>query len=241
VNFRNTFVLVLLAQIVCAVSCSTTRHRAIKEPSYQNRTLSEWLRDFDFHNHSLDQQAMAAEAIRHIGASAVPFLVERLSDAQLKQFNVEMQNWRERQATAGFTVDRPPNPRHEALAGLDALGPAAVDALPTLGKLVNGDPPDPQVLYVAARIGPASLPLLTSSLTNEVKMVRLEGQICLEMLNSRDELLYPRIPVGPDAPSFDRRLCEFNVKVLQSAYKEYHASHPEMDFPQPPPPRLPPP
>ena len=237
VNFRNTFALALLGLATFAMSCSTPHNQATQEPSYQDRTLSEWLRDFDYPNPP-GKQALAADAIRHFGSPAVPFLEERLSEAQWKQFNLKIQNWRKRQATAAFTVKRPPDPRHEALAGFDALGSAAIDALPALEKLLQETPPDPRVTYVAARIGPPSIPLLTRCLTNDEKLVRLEAQICLEMLNSRDELLYPKIPVGSDAPTFDRRLCEFNVKILNSAYKEYHASHPEMDSPQPPP-RLP--
>lgn len=218
-----------------------TRPPATTEPRYQNRVLSEWLRDFDLQNYSPEKQALAAEAIRHIGPSAVSFLVERLSEEQFKQAKIKQKKWLERQKNAVFTVKFPTDPRHEALAGLDALGSAATDALPALEKLLLENPPDTRALYVVARIGPASIPLLTKLLNNEDKRVRLESKLCLEMLNTRSELLYPRIPAGPDAPSFDRRLCVFNTKTLQHAFKEYHASHPEMDFSQPPPPRLAPP
>lgn len=244
-NFRKTFFLALSVLIICAVSCSTTRHQAAKEPSYKNRQLSEWLRDFDYHNHSPEQQAMAAEALRHIGSPAVPFLVERLSDARLKQSKIEMQKWRKRQSSAVFAVDWPPYPRYEALAGLDALGSAAVDALPALEKLLHDDPPDTQALYVAARIGPAGVPLLTKSLTSENKLVRLQAQVCLDMMRSHSEVLYPKIPVGPDAPSFIHRICEFNFKTMQGAAKVYEANYPKMELPndlnQTSPPRLPPP
>lgn len=244
-NFRTTIILALLAITICAVGCFTAGHQTANEPSYQNRRLSEWLRDFDNNNLKPEQRAMAAEAIRHIGSPAVPFLVERLSDARLKQTKIEQQKWRDRQANAVFTVDRPADPRREALAALDALGSAAADALPALEKLLHDDPPDTQALYVAARIGPAGGPLLTKSLTSENKLVRLQAQICLDMMSSRSEVLYPKIPVGPDAPSFDRRICEFNLKAIQGAFKEYKANHPEMELPnesnQTPPPSLPPP
>jgi hypothetical protein len=63
-------------------------------------------------------------------------------------------------------------------------------------------------------------------------------------MSSRSEVLYPKIPVGPDAPSFDRRICEFNLKTVQAAVKEYKANHSEMELPndvnQTPPPSLPP-
>lgn len=228
-NFRRTFFLALVALTIGAVSCSTTRKQATKEPSYQGRQLSEWLRDFDNYNPTPEQHAMAAEAIRHIGSPAVPFLLERLSDAQLKQTKIEQKKWRDRQATALFAVARPANPRREALAALDALGSEGVDALPALGKLLQDDPPDTQALYIAARIGPAGVPLLTKSLTSENKLVRLQAGICLEMMSSHSEVLYPKIPVGPDAPSFERRICEFNLKTVQGAMKQYIATYPETE------------
>ena len=243
--FRETFVFVVLLVAVFAIGCSTTSHQAAKEPSYQNRQLSDWLGDFDYHNHSAGQQALAADAIRHIGSAAVPFLVERLSEAKLKQSKIDVQKWRERQSSAGFTVELPPNPRYETMAGLDALGSAAVAALPALEKLLHDDPPDTQALYVAARIGAAGVPLLTQSLTSENKLVRLWAQICLDMMSSCSEVLYPKIPVGQDAPCLARRICEFNLKVMQGALKAYKANHREMEVPndlnQTPPPSSPPP
>src|SRR5665647_398912 len=81
-NFRTTIILALLAITICAVGCFTAGHQTANEPTYQNRRLSEWLRDFDNNNLTPEQKAMAAEAIRQIGSSAVPFLVERLSEAR---------------------------------------------------------------------------------------------------------------------------------------------------------------
>lgn len=227
-NLLKTFAFGALVTVF-VTGCFTAHQSEPNEPVCQGKRLSQWLRDFD--NSSEPQiQAAAAEAVRHIGAPAVPFLVERLSEAQTKQFNLAMQKWR-RQQTAGYSIPRPPDPRFEAFAGLDALGSEGAAALPALEKLLHEDPPDPRAIYIAARMGPASLPLLTRSLTSKEKLVRLEAQICLEMLNSHSELLYPRIPTGPDTPSLNRRLCEFNLKVLQGALKEYKANHPEMDLP----------
>jgi len=244
VNFITTIVLALLTLTICAVGCFTIGHQTSNEPSYQNRRLSECLRDFDNSNLTWEQKAMAADAMRHIGSPAVPFLVERLSEARLKQTKMEQQKWHDRQATAVFTVDFPPNPRREALAALDALGSAAEGALPALEKLLHEDPPDLQALYAAARIGPSGVPLLTKFLTSTNKVLRMQSQICLDMMNSRSEVLYPKIPVGPDAPSFEKRICELNLKMMQAAFKEYARNHPDIDLPsdvnQTPPPSLPP-
>ena len=75
-------------------------------------------------------------------------------------------------------------PAEQALAGLDALGSAAETALPALEEMLQENPPDPRVLYVAARIGPASIPLLSRCLTNGIpdaaKLIRTEAKICLQ-------------------------------------------------------------
>jgi len=229
VNWKGIIIVGLLTTIVSA-GCLTGSHPKANEPSYQGRSLSEWLGDFD--NHTLPKsQAIAADAIRHIGSQAVPFLVDRLSETRLKQFKLEMQKWQDKQEVAVCSAARPANPRQEALAALDALGSVSADALPALEKLLHDDPPDPRALYVAARIGPAGVPLLTESLTNEVKVVRLSAQVCLDMMSSHSKVLYPKIPVGLDAPSFDRRIVEFNLKTLQAAALEYGKEHPESNFP----------
>jgi hypothetical protein len=196
------------------------------EPSYEGKSLSVWLRVFENFNMTPEESAMAAEAIRQMGSAAVPFLVERLSATQLKEIKLESKKWQEHLQVAAFRPDLPPNPRREALAALDALGPSAVSALPALEKLLYEDPPDTQVLYIAARIGPAGVPLLTRSLTNESKLVRIQAQVCLDMMSSHSVVLYPLIPSGSDAPSFESRWCRVNLLTIKAAAKEYQANHP---------------
>jgi hypothetical protein len=225
----NRIIIVGVLTIFVGASCSTGSNPKTNEPSYQGKSLSDWLLDFD--NPSPETQAMAADAIRQIGSQGMPFLVNRLSEAQLNQFKREEKKWGDKQENAVYSVPRPPNPRQDAMAALDALGPMAADALPALGKLLQDDPPDVRALYVAARIGPEGVPLLTESLTNEVKAVRLSAQICLEMMSSHSDVLYPKIPIGLNAPSFDHRIVKFNMKLLQAAFKEYKKEHPELNYP----------
>jgi hypothetical protein len=202
-----------------------------QEPAYDGRTLSEWLSRANDGGLPPEQQAIAVDAIRHIGKPALPFLVARLGEAKQREFSKKMEQWRKRQATAIFDVPCPPDPRTEALIGLDALGSEAADALPALERLLDENPPDPRVLYIAARVGPASVPLLKRAMDNPEKLIRIQAGLCLEMLNSKSALLYPNIPVGPDAPSLQKRLCEFNVLILKVVMKEYKAPHPEMEPP----------
>jgi hypothetical protein len=226
VSFRKNIIVSLLVTAILAGGWLLASHSKSTEPSYEGKSLSVWLRDFDNFNLTPEQRAKAPKAIRQMGSAAVPFLVERLSEAQLKVIELDAKKWRERQEIAAYTIDLPANPRREAMAALDALGPAAVGALPTLEKLLSRDPPDTQALYIAARIGPAGVPLLTNSLTNNNKLVRIQAQICLDMMASHSVVLYPLISTGPDAPSFESRWCSFMSLILKASVKEYQAAHP---------------
>ena len=202
-NRERIFLFGVLATIL-VTGCLTLHQSAANEPVYQDRRLSEWLREFDNPNRPQDQ-ATAAEAVRHIGMKTMPLIIDYMSTARMERFKLEAKKWRDRQESAAYQVPRPQCPRDEALAAVDALGPVAVEALPALENLLHEDPPDPRALYVAARLGPAGMPLLTTCLTNTNKLLRLEARVCLDMMSSHSELLYPKIPVGPDAPSFNRR------------------------------------
>jgi hypothetical protein len=223
---------VALALIIVA-GCLITSRRAANEPAYQNRKLSEWLRDFEDASHP-QTQALAADAIRHIGTAALPVLVDRLSEDKERQFEAEIKKWREKQSneTDMDSVSRPPSPRSEALSGLDALDSEATPALPVLEELLREEKnPDPRILYAVARIGPASVPFLIELRTNEMRMLSLGAGVCLDLIASRSEVLYPAGPVGPEAPSFERRLCEFNLKIVEAAGRVYRAEHSELPLP----------
>lgn len=241
-NIRTT--LIRLVPVVFAVVWLATFRSAADEPVYQNRSLSEWLRDFDAGGMNAQQSPIAADAIRHIGSNAVPYLVERLSEAHDKAFQLEIKKWQEQRQTNNLDLSRPPSPRGEALAALDALGAEGAAALPALRKLLAENPPDPQVLYVVARMGPAGAPLLNSCLTSTNNFLQMEAKVCFDLIHSHSEVLYPQIPVGPDAPCFNRRICEFNLKMAHAAFKKYRAEHsdqfsPDQNVDSPPPPAVP--
>jgi len=238
-QFRLLGLLVAVIMAASLVVLALVPH----EPSYHGRRLSAWLSDFE--HEQVERRAVAADAVRHIGTNAVPFLVERLGynpdvprrDSRLTLWKRQFLEWLSIHSFGKVSPPgRPPNPRRQAMAGLDALGPAAKDALPALEKLLNENPPDPQALYIVARIGPAGVPLLTKSLTNsisqEAKLLRLQARICLDMMKSHSETLYPKSESNPDDACFERRICAFNVMAMQAAFQEYRSQHPEMDLPK---------
>ncbi len=222
-----------------------------REPSYLGRGLSAWVRDLGADQ--TERRAAAAAAVKQIGPQAVPFLVQRLGppryarrrESWLARWKWMAFAWLNAHTKIKISGGRYSDPRQQALAGLDALGPGAKEALPALEKLLRERPPDPRAVYVVARIGPVGLPLLASALTNEERVVRLAARLCLEMIKTHSSLLYGEVGSGPEAATFERRLCQFNVLTIQSAFREYRSQHPEEALPQspfdkPPPSPLPP-
>lgn len=200
-----------------------------REPEYRARPLNYWLRGFESEVPSARWQS--AEAIRHIGTNALPWLVARLEHKPVTQesrWRETICAWLSKQSVIKFTMPRPANERFEALAALDALGPTAKDAIPAVEKLLHETPPDPRASLVLARLGPDSVAVLTRALTNDEKIVRFGSRVCLDMLRDRSEILFPK--TAQDA-EFVRRTCEFNLQLLRAALEDYKAMHPAQFLP----------
>jgi len=226
-------ILGIIVSIVFVTGCAKTREPAEMEPSYQGRSLSSWLADFD-NPASPATEAMAAAAVRQIGSPALPFLIERLSEAQNDDYLRNLKRWQTSQENFRPPVLRPPSPRWEAFSGLDALGVLAMPALPDLQKLLAEKRPDPAVLYLAVRTGPAGLFMLNEYLTNNIPELRLEAKVLSDMLSENPEAFFPGNSVGPDAPTFRRRISELNIKVMQAAAVDYSRTHPQAGLPAQP-------
>ena len=72
-NRRKLIAVVLLAFAALVVCVLVFQNR---EPAWQGRTLSAWLRDFDADRP--ETRASAADAIRQIGTNALPLILQRL-------------------------------------------------------------------------------------------------------------------------------------------------------------------
>lgn len=134
------------------------------EPGYGGTRLSGWLREFQ--NEKIEQRLRAAEAVRHIGPRAVPYLVERLKQtpsakkSRLARWRLHFVEWLGAHTSLNVSTWRNPNARLQALAALDALGPDAKEALPELEKLLEQNPAEIDILFAVARMGDAGVPFL---------------------------------------------------------------------------------
>lgn len=209
------------------------------EPHYQGKSLSFWLRGFE--SETMEARFQSADALRHIGTNALPQLLARLREPVLRQEPAWRQRLRailSKQSFIKINIPRPADRRAEALAALDALGPAAKDAVPALGELLNQKPPDHRALIVLVGMGQEAIPTLTRALTNDEKVIRLGARVCLNMQQTRSAFLSQK--TAEDA-EFMRRTCEFNACILRAAFEDYRAQHPEQVSPDGTPrPSLPP-
>lgn len=196
-----------------------------REPEYQGRPLSTWLRGFDSETPSAHWQS--AEAVRQIGTNALPWLITRLEHKPITQesrWRQTLRAWLSKQSVIKINLPRPASERFETLAALDALGPTAKDAIPAVEKLLHETPPDPRAMLLLARLGPDAVAVLTRALTNDEKIVRLGSRACLDMLRDHSEILFPK--TAQDA-EFARRTAEFNMKLLRAGFEDYKGMHPE--------------
>ena len=229
----------ILISVLCGVGLLLAIGWPQAEPEYEGRPLSAWLRGFE--SDTMEVRWQSAEAVRHMGTNALPLLITQLEC----KVTVREPRWRQvlralldKQSLIKINLPRPANERAEVLAALDALGPAARDAVPALEALLHENPPDPRAPLVLARLGPDAVPALTRALTNDEKAIRFGARACLDMLQSHSEILFPK---SPQDAEFMRRTCEFNLKVLKASFEDYKTQHPEQFSPDGrPQPSLPP-
>src|SRR5437660_11441199 len=72
---RGVYLIVAILVVAGVLVAVFNRER---EPEYGGKRLSEWVEQYADHSDSLGQKAEAADAIRHIGTNAVPYLIEWL-------------------------------------------------------------------------------------------------------------------------------------------------------------------
>ena len=116
------------------------------EPSYKGRPLSEWLVDVDY-GQPQDKRDQAADAVRHMGARTLPFLLARLADKSSGDVRYRQTTW-----------------------AFNALGPIAKPAIRKLVPLLGQNPG--YVPAALAGIGREAMPELLLALTNENFYVR---------------------------------------------------------------------
>ena len=142
-----------------------------REPDYGGRKLSDWL--LAYGSSSIPPEtAEAAEAIRHIGTNALPWL--------MIWRNYQMPSWKGNLAAVlergpltgtytravGRSLARQQNLAAQTLVGFQVLGRQASPAIPELKALLKDEPSSVWAMQALANIGEPALPALLAALVD---------------------------------------------------------------------------
>src|SRR5579883_2148403 len=127
-NLLVGFVLLLTGAIVA-------RAWSLHEPSYGGKKLRRWVQDLTNPNPKV--QETAADAVHHIGVSAVPWLIKWVKPpAQPSRFRKKLETFIEKRLRINIHARTEPEPSDvEAAMAFKILGPVAKSAIPELKTL----------------------------------------------------------------------------------------------------------
>jgi hypothetical protein len=127
-----------------------------REPSYRGVGVSGWLEDFD--SSSVELQERAGDAMRSMGAKAVPALVGHLR-AEDSAFKVRLISWARGQSRVRIRASLASERRFQAVRAIRALGAVARPAIPVLIELLGRDEIRNEVERTLVTIDPEIFPL----------------------------------------------------------------------------------
>jgi hypothetical protein len=194
-NCRKPILVLMLVGTILGCLLLTVSFAPFREPSYQGKSLSEWIDELMLKS----KEPHAVAAIRAMGTNAVPRLLKGLSHSYSPG--------RERlYRTANFLLHDQIGIRKKAiidpytlgcntaLRGFEALGPLGSNALPKLNLLLNS--PD-SIGSVAAccmgSIGPQSLPYFIQTLKNGSPTARYHALRGIGELRTNSSPAFPYV------------------------------------------------
>lgn len=176
-----------------------------REPRYENKPLSEWIRLYLEEARGASPGVEAREAIRHIGTNALPYLLRWIQQDEppwRKKLRFDLERTLSPRFLTNFFM-RPLLPTktleraYFATGAFRALGPAASNAIPELaiqmGKPPRGWNADNAMHALSYTRCPAALPPLLAVATNTSEDVSYRGRAIIILSNLGTNAL-PAIP-----------------------------------------------
>ena len=154
---------------------------ATREPSYQGKTLTEWLEQlYVAALGSGGEEKQPTEAIRAIGKAGLPTLL-RLTQSQTSPFKEKLEAWAKKQTLVKVHFRSASRSYILGYVGFQTLGSEGRDAVPALAAMLQ----DMNVTWPAAQclgaIGQEGIPILRSGLRSQNEWMRA---CCLGGLSS---------------------------------------------------------
>lgn len=204
--------LVLLGVIVLAVAVFKAMQP--KEPEYQGRKLSEWLEDFDKDE---NQSKQAAEALRAMGPSVIPCLVEQVtSESPWWKRKLRQTSFKLGYKDFGHTSEEINQVRaFWALAFLEKESFSAIPAL--VSKLGEGETENTSIQLFLINMGPASVPELIKALESGPDVLRFRAIDVLRMIGEDASEAVPALAKIRRDPRFQQ---EADTAIRQIGQKK---------------------
>ena len=203
VKSNRILTLALVAVLFVALMLAVWHGRS--EPTYEGKSLSDWLR---LYRQPIGAMAPvvspeAADAVRHIGTNAVPFLARWIGDSRnippwrLRLFGLAYSRKLGTPAREIFleSVARRELRASRAIWGFVILGEAARGAIPDLVRLAHQGDADSARAAIAALgyLGKDALPPLFSMITNNEYMLKNEAMTSLSQMGYLGTNAHPAI------------------------------------------------
>ena len=191
---KATLILCATLALVLAVGLAAVKRR--QEPSYQSKTLTQWLEHY--HRTDVFSGPSCLAAIQAMGTNAVPYFAKRLTPAW--GLPVSWLNFLAR-AVPASVLDRLPNRdaatqrRNEAITMLGFLGTNSAAALPQIQKLFLSNEVGERISArnALAKMHPVSTPFLLSILNDRKSMLRGAAATALAGLGAAAEPIFPAV------------------------------------------------
>ena len=144
-----------------------------REPSYQARTLTEWLVALDSAPpEEPTKEAQARTAIHAIGTNGLPILL-RMVQAQDSALKKKLMKWAKQQSVVDLRFTPAMRSRYLAVTGFEVLGSEAKDAIPALAALLSNTNSGGMAAKGLTMVGSEGIPILRHGLTNVNASVRI--------------------------------------------------------------------
>ena len=164
--------ILLFAVLALLLAAAGWHLYATREPSYQGKTLSQWLEDSLRERFDAQTDSTAArEAIRAIGHKGIATLL-RMLQAEDSPLKLKVKEWLEECPIVDFTFKPAYKSQNEGIEGFLVLGPEGRDALPALKRLLQNTNYANNAALCLAAIGPEAMPILRSGLSNQSDCIR---------------------------------------------------------------------
>ena len=149
-------------------------------PSYQGKRLDYWLSNLD--SSKKDDRREAKEAIKKIGAKAVPFL-----GGELHRRDSKLNQWLANEFGTPFEFTPSEDYKKRALLALDILGPEGRKALPDLKKMLRRGELPSSVVNTIVHVDPEPMDFLIEMMSHTNSKVRSAVSWKLGQLQPHDE------------------------------------------------------